>query len=448
MIESRSFQLMSTTGRRWGARVALAGVVFSIAVAPAGAQISPPGGPPAVRVATVTNQAIAAERQFTGRIEAIQSVDLVARVEGYLESVDFEGGNDVQKGDALLQIEQAPYQASLAQAKAQLAASQAAVAGSEADLKNKQLELDRQGTLADRNVVSEANRDTAEAARDMAQANVQSANADVEQAQAQIETAQLNLSYTSITAPIDGRLSKPLVTVGNVVSPNTGTMATLVQLDPIRVAFAVPSAIYTTLLEHVVGSGKPTREHFQPTVVLPNGRLYDKTGRIAFASNEVDPSTGTVTVYADFDNPNALLLPGQFVVVNVTRVDEPKLPTIPATALLQDRQGPYVFVVKSDDTVEQRRVDIARRDATDISISKGLSEGEVVVTGGVQKVSAGLKVNPITTPPPGAASGQSVSSAAGSATAPAPASGSANATTAGSTTAPAAGSSNASSAQN
>ncbi|MEM0906321.1 MAG: efflux RND transporter periplasmic adaptor subunit [Pseudomonadota bacterium] len=392
-------------GRAQGTRRVHAALVLLLAVAgmvglasllaPSSAQDATNAPPPSVLVAPVVSKAISVTSEFTGRVEAIQSVDVQARVEGYLEKVGFEEGTFVKVGDLLYQIEQAPYQADVAQAEAQLAAANASLASANAALRNQEINLQRQQTLVERDTVSQAVLDDATTARDSAQANVQAAEAQIKEAQANLASAKLNLSYTTLRAPIDGRIGKTDVTAGNLISTGSGTMATLVQLDPIRIAFSVPDRLYNDLVERAGNADvSTTRGLFTPTVQLPNGKMYDEQGEIAFASNEIDPSTGTITAYANFANPHGMLLPGAFVVVFVAEAGEASEPSIPASALLQDRDGPYVFVLNTDDVVEVRRITVANRSPTEIAVSEGLSEGETVVVEGVQKIRPGQKVSP------------------------------------------------------
>jgi membrane fusion protein (multidrug efflux system) len=319
-------------------------------------------------------------------------------VEGYLESVEFEDGAQVKKGDVLYQIDEAPYQAALDAAQAQLESAKASKARAEADLKNAQVNLERQQKLLQRDTVSQATVDDATARRDEAAAAVEMAKAQIASAQAAITTAKLNLGYTTITAAIDGRMGKSQVTAGNLISPSSGTMATLVQLDPIRVAFALPDRLYTQFQEAAGNaSAEAARAVFEPRVTLPNGRVYETAGEISFASNEIDPATGTITVYAKFDNPRAFLLPGAFLVVSVARTDVAETPTVPASAILRDQQGPYVFVLSDDDTAKVRRVTLGDRSGAVVGVREGLSEGETVIVEGVQKVVPGGAVRPTST---------------------------------------------------
>lgn len=355
--------------------------------------------PPSVVVAPVQAQEVGRSDQFIGRIQAIQSVDLKARVEGFLEKVNFTEGAFVNADDVLYEIEKAPYQAAVAQAQAQVAAAQAAIAGAKASLKNAQTNLDRQLDLVKRGTVSQAVADDAQAQRDLAAAKVQSAEAELQQARAQLQAAELDLSYTTITAPIDGRIGATNVTEGNLVNPQTGTLATVVQVDPIRVAFSIPESLYVTFAE---ADGQDIRDQaegiFEPTLELPTGKPYGETGRIAFASNRIDPATGSLVVYADFPNGKGVLLPGSFVNVTVQESRRESMPVVPAPAVLQDRQGQYVFVVNDDDRAERRRITSTARVRDGFAVSSGLQVGETVVVSGVQKVRPGEKVRPTAQP--------------------------------------------------
>lgn len=396
-VPSRPDKHRKGRGRLWRGSLtaAVTGALVVAGTAVAQQQSGSAAPPPSVVVAPVVNQEVADSIDFTGRVQAIQSVEIQARVEGYLEEVAFQEGSNVKTGDLLYQIEQGPYQASLAQAQAQLASAKAQLASAQANLNNQELNLRRQQTLVQRDTVSQATVDDAMAQRDAAQADVQAANASIQNAEAQIQTAQLNLSYTTIKAPIDGRLGRTNVTIGNLVSQGSGTMATLVQLDPIRVAFSVPDTLYTNLVEQTgLNAEQAASRLFTPYLQLPNGKTYDKTGTIAFASNEIDPNTGTITAYANFANPQAVLLPGSFVVVKVEQATKTSEPVIQASAVIQDSQGKYVFVLSDKNVAEQRRVTVGQSLGSKVAVTDGLREGEMVVVEGVQKIRAGMTVTP------------------------------------------------------
>ena len=369
-----------------------------LAAGVATAQQAPAGGPPpvvetiAVKLAPVTQQT-----QFVGSVQAIQLVDLRARVEGFLESVNFKEGSFVEAGSLVFEIEKDTYQAALAGAKAQLEAANATLAGAEANLKEADLTLTRQIALVKTNAVAQSSVDQAQASRDAAAATVKQSQAQISQAQAQVDTAQLNLSYTDVSTPISGRIGKALVTVGNLVSPSTGPLATVVQTDPIRVVFSISDREYLAVINAVKPNdqGVPTNtSNYQPRLILPNGVPYDQPGKIAFADNAIDPSTGTIAVYADFPNPHLQLVPGQFVTVQVQSGQATELPVVPAAAVQQDRDGAYVFMLGEGDRATIRRVQLGARVGTDWSVTSGLANGEVIISSGIQKIEPGLVVKP------------------------------------------------------
>ncbi|WMS42867.1 efflux RND transporter periplasmic adaptor subunit [Acuticoccus sp. MNP-M23] len=382
---------------------------LTVGVLPAGAAFaqdsSASAPPPSVVVASVKEETVSKSDEFVGRIVAIQSVDLVSRVEGFLEKLNFDQGKLVKEGDVMVAIEKDQYQAQLAAAQGQLAAAQAQVAAAKAQVKNANFVLQRQLTLLKKGDVSQAKADDAEASRDVAQAQQQQAEAAVAQAKAQIQTAQINLSYTDIKAPISGQIGATSVTVGNLVSAQTGTIATIVQLDPIRVAFSIPETLYTTLSEQNGGSadmaGKD--DFFTPELTLSNGTKYGSDGKISFASNQISAATGSLVIYADFPNPKGMLLPGSFVSVNVKETKGSKLPVVPASAVLQDRDGRYVFVVNDKNQAETRRIETGAQFENGFPVTKGLTSGETVIVQGLQKVRAGITVTPTPMPASSAA---------------------------------------------
>ncbi|WP_296901194.1 efflux RND transporter periplasmic adaptor subunit [Thiohalocapsa sp.] len=350
---------------------------------------------PAVVVAAVESQAVDKTARFVGNIQAIQSVDLKARVEGFLEDVAFEQGSMVDKGQVLYRIEQDQYEADLEQAQGQLAAAQAEALAAAAALEDKQADFERQAALIEKGDTSQTAFDQAKAARDEAKANVQKAKASEQQAQAGVDNAKINLGYTTIASPIAGRIGATSVTEGNLVSTNTGTLATVAQLDPIRAVFSVPSAELIRLQDKVgAATTAEAREAFVPKLVLPDGTQYDKPGKIAFTDNRVDASTGTVAIYADFPNPSGVLLPGQFITVVVHSEDKEHLPVVPAAAVQRTRTGAQVYLVDGDDRVQLRKVQLGPRVDGGYAVTSGLTDGELVIVSGLQKVKPGMTVQP------------------------------------------------------
>jgi membrane fusion protein (multidrug efflux system) len=368
-------------------RKALHGSVILIALTLAGpvlAQSAPPAGapPPAVVTLTVHPQEITRASEFIGHVQAIQSVDVRAQVTGILQRVAFEGGQDVKEGALLYQIEPAQYQAALAAAQAQLKSAQAS-------LLQAQQNFARQQSLFQRQTTAEATLEQAQAQRDIAQANVLAA-------QAQVKTAQINVGYTTINAPIAGRVGATKVTAGNLVGPTTGTLTTVVQLDPIRVVFSVNErALVAYKQKHPGATQEEINARFVPKLRLPGGSMFGQTGRVAFVENQVDPNTGTLPVYADFPNPQDVLLPGMLVTAVISPETPPMGFLVPAGAVEQDAQGKFVLVVGADNKIERRNIDAGNQVEQSIAITKGLQDGDRVVIEGGQKVKPGQIVRPI-----------------------------------------------------
>lgn len=377
---------------------AVAIAVSIAATAPVLAQ-GPGGGskaPPAVVVTAIQSEDVAASQQFLGRIQAIQQVDVVARVEGFLNEVAFKEGEFVKKGALLYQIEQDQYQAQLSAAQAQLATAKAQKSGSEASLKNAQVNLDRQQTLLEKQTVSQSVVDQAQAERDEAAANVQGGQASIESANAQIQTAQINLGYTTIDSPIDGRIGATNVTQGNLVNSQSGTLATVVQVDPIRMVFSIPETYWIQFAQENGLSAATAKgeQAFVPQIQLPDGKAYKAQGKLAFISNQVDQTTGTIAVYADFPNPDGALLPGGYVTAILRQAKEQKLPIVPLSAVQQDRQGRYVFILDTSNKVQERRIETSIQVQDGWAVTSGLMDGDTVVVQGVQKIQPGMEVNP------------------------------------------------------
>jgi membrane fusion protein (multidrug efflux system) len=336
--------------------------------------------PPAVTVAPVFKQDVAPKHTFVGRVDAMQSVQLHALVQGVLQQVAFEQGSDVKEGQLLFVIDPNVYQAQLDQA-------QAALAKAQATLKNDQLTVDRQQKLAGTGDTPQATLDAAVATRDADQAGVTAA-------QAQVQSAQINLGYTKITAPISGRIGVAAITKGNLVSTSTGPLANIVQLDPIRVVFSVDANSLVTAEQQRGSSVHELTQEFLPQIQFGNGTMYDQKGELSFVSNQVDAATGTIPIYASFPNPKNLLLPGQYVSV-VVQPSTPEMQVlVPVAAVQQDNQGKFVLLVGADNKVVQQRFEATRQLDQNWIVDNGLNEGQNVIVDGIQKVHVGQVVNP------------------------------------------------------
>nr|WP_225164958.1 efflux RND transporter periplasmic adaptor subunit [Ensifer sp. IC4062] len=336
--------------------------------------------PPAVVVEKVEVQQVSNPARFTARVETIDAVDIRARVTGFLRAVAFKDGQAVKTGDTLFEIEPDQLEASVASARAQLARA-------EASRESAERTLARNRDLFARNAVSRAVLDDAQAAFDVAAA-------DALVAEAALNTAELNLSYTRIAAPISGSIGRAMFTAGNLVGPDSGSLARVVRLDPIRVAFAMTEGLLVTARQQEASEGPLDPNAFKLSLRLANGTEYDEAGRIEFVENEVDQQTGTVTARAVFPNPHHVLIPGQFVTLSIEGKETPKLPVVPQTAVLQDRAGRFVYLLGQDNTVSQRRIDTGARISNGWAVTTGLNGGEQVVVQGIQRLSDGMTVQP------------------------------------------------------
>lgn len=380
-----------------GRRSFLCTALILLAGAGAFAQGQPAAAPPMVETAAVKLAPVTTQAEFVGSVVAAQQVALTTRVEGFLDSVNFVEGSFVQADSVAFVIEKDTYQATVEGAEAQLEAAKAAEAGAEANLKLQDINLLRQQELLKTNAVSQSTVDQAQANRDNAQAQVDQAKAQILLMQSQLQTAQLNLSYTDIKSPIAGRIGKANITEGNLVSPQSGTLATVVQTDPIRVVFSISDREYLDVVKAI----KPDNQGlaadaaaYQPRLKLPDGTEYDQAGKIAFLDNAIDSATGTIAVYAEFANPQLKLVPGQFVQVTVQAGESVQLPVVPASAILQDQQGAYVFGLDENNRAQIRRVTLGQRVGTNVAVTAGLANGEIVIVSGIQKVRAGIEVVP------------------------------------------------------
>jgi membrane fusion protein (multidrug efflux system) len=359
--------------------VRLVGAAIFCAGSTAVAQ-QPSAPPPAVVVEKVEMQQATNPARFTGRVEAIESVDVRARVTGYLRAVTFRDGQEVKAGDTLFEIEPD-------QLEAQVASAQAQVARAEATRTSAERTLGRNKTLLERNSVSQAAVDDAQAAFDIAVA-------DVQVAQAALTTAKLNLSYTRVNAPISGSVGRATFTAGNLVGSDSGSLVRIVSLDPIRVAFAMAEGLLVTVRQHEAGGNSVDPKAFKLSLHLANGTEYDQPGKIDFVENEVDAQTGTVTARAAFPNPHHILLPGQFITLSIQEKEAAQLPVVPQTAVLQDRKGRFVYLLDKNNAVSQRRIETGARIGNGWAVTTGLNGGEQVVVQGIQRLADGMIVQP------------------------------------------------------
>ena len=344
---------------------------------------------PAVTVLTLQPSAITPGVQFNGRVVAVDTVDLRARVTGFLEQRLFEEGADVNVGDLLFVIEKDPYQAVVEQRQAELASA-------EANRANTAVQLQRGEELVKNNNIPKAEVDQRRAADQMAAAAVL-------EAQAALQQAEINLGYTEIHAPIAGRIGRADLSVGNLVGPDSGVLAPIVSQDPIFVTFPVSQR---QLLDYRRERGHTGRDPVV-RVTLPDGSTYEHPGAVDFVDVQVDESTDTVAVRAELPNPDRILVDGQFVGVRVEAGEPEQVLAVPQASVQVDQAGPYVMVVGGDDTVATRRVTLGDMVGTQAVVRDGLDAGERLIVEGIQKVRPGMAVTASEAQPQRAPQGES-----------------------------------------
>jgi membrane fusion protein (multidrug efflux system) len=337
---------------------------------------------PSVVVTPVVSANIAPSTSNIGHVIAIQSVKIVPRVTAFIDQVNVAQGSFVKTGEVLFTLQKAQYEAALQTAQANLQSAQAA-------LENAQLVYERGSRLNSTGFEAESSLDQAIATRDEDQANVLSAKAN-------LANAELNLSYCTITAPIDGRIGAVTLTKGNLVTSSSGSLATINQLDPIRVVFSVSSN--SPILNSMQASSSGNSS-FKVGLELPDGAKYQYTGKIAFLDNQVDSSTGTVNVYADFRNPRSLLLPGAYVNVETSPAQAQEALMVPVAAVQTDQNSSFVLIVGPDKKVRQQIVALGPQIGQDYVVKSGVAVNDQVIVDGIQKVKVGQAVNVTVQPP-------------------------------------------------
>ena len=369
-------------------RLLTAGAI-AVGVPPATQAQPAAGGPPAVGVVEATKRPITETSEFLGRIEAVNRVSVVARVTAFLEKRLFNEGAEVKTGDELYRLERGPFEADLASKQAQVAQLQAT-------LENAKLTTDRARTLLGGPAGQQSTYDAAIA-------NQRSLEAQVQSAQAQVQSSQINLDYTDIRSPIDGKIGRTAVTEGNVVNPGSGVLTTIVSQDPMYVVFPVS-----------LRAGLELRDRYGPQggleavlirLRLPDGRMYGQSGKLNFVDNTIAQNTDTITVRGEIANPILHrastagvtvheLTDGEFVTVMLEGVQPVEVLAIPRSAVLSDQQGDFVFTVGADNKAEQRRIQLGQSTPTVAAVINGLALGDKVIVEGLQRVRPGQPVSP------------------------------------------------------
>lgn len=350
-----------------------------------------PPPPPEVGVVRPLARAVTPYLEATGSTVAFNDVDLVARVEGFVQSIDYRDGAPVAAGTRLFLIEPAPYQAKLQQAQASYASAQAQYVQSDAEYR-------RQSSLGRSDFASQSAVDQARATRDSNQANVTNQ-------QAAVALAGINLGYTSVTAPFDGVVTQHLVSVGDLVGASGPTrLATIVQLDPIYVTFSISEASVQEIRAGLARAGLTVADlgTIPVEVGLMTDQGYPYHGVLDYVAPQVDSATGTLMLRAILKNPGSALLPGYFVRVRVPRSQKPvESLLVPDVALGSSQAGRYVLVVNDANVVEQRSVQVGARDGALRVIESGLKASDRVVVSGLARAVPGEKVAPAAASMPG-----------------------------------------------
>jgi membrane fusion protein (multidrug efflux system) len=355
-------------------------MIGALAPAPLLAQAPAARPAPAVLVQPAELRTFAQEAMFIGRIEAIEKVELRARVTGFLKAPLFGDGERVKAGQVLFEIEPEPFQATVDQRAAQLASAKAT-------LLNAELQLARAEELIKTNATSKAVVDERTAARDSAIAGVQGAEAALTQ-------ARIDLSYTRIASPIDGRIGRSAFTQGNLVGPESGVLATIVRDDEVYAAFSVSQR------EILEGRRSGATLGGTAFLIMADGSTYPHEGRLDFLDVVVDPRTDARLARAVFPNPEHHLADGQTVRVRYEQRTQERSVAIPQQAIAVDQTGTFVFVVNPQNVVERRQVTLGAQRGGYAAVKEGVSDGELVIVQGHQRVRPGMTVTAQRNPTP------------------------------------------------
>jgi membrane fusion protein (multidrug efflux system) len=361
--------------------------VISLLVAGCGSKQSAPMQMPApeVGVVTVSSQTMPVTTELPGRIDAVRVAEVRARATGILLKRLFIEGSEVKEGDVLFQIDPAPLQADYDSAKASLAKAQATLADAQA-------KTDRYKELVAINAVSKQDYDDALAV------GLQ-AKADVEAAKASMETASLNLGYTNVTAPISGKIGEAKVTEGALVSQSDATqLAVIQQLDPIYFDFTESSTDVLRLRRSFEGGllQKVAPDEAKVTLLLEDGTTYQNPGKLLFSDITVDPTTGMITLRAQFPNPDHILLPGMFARVQLEQAVNQNAISVPQRAVALGGNGSAtVMIVTADNKVEVRTIKLGEAIGDNWNVTDGLKAGDTVIVEGLQKIRPGASVKTV-----------------------------------------------------
>ncbi|HDM8137004.1 TPA: multidrug efflux RND transporter periplasmic adaptor subunit VmeY [Vibrio harveyi] len=318
-------------------------------------------------------------KSYIGRIEAVEDTNITAQVSGYLEARHFDEGQMVEKGQLLYSIEPSSFEAQVASAKAALAQAKAA-------LKKAELDHQRGKNLLPRGSISQSEFDALTA-------TLLGARAELEAANAQLKLAEVNLSYTQIRAPFSGRISDSKVSTGDLLSPSSGILTTLVSLDPVHTSFSVSERERLNLgMDGIKGDGSAESSGVEVQLELENGECFEHLGQLDFLGNRINTQTGTIAMRAVVPNPEQKLLPGQHIKVNLRDKNAKDVIVIPRRAVQTDLEGDFAMVMAEGNVAERRNVELGAQVEQGIIIKEGLNKDDTVITQGLQRVRNGVEV--------------------------------------------------------
>ncbi|MDO6385924.1 efflux RND transporter periplasmic adaptor subunit [Uliginosibacterium sp. 31-12] len=375
--------------------IGVAGLLASLLAGCDGKQDVAKAGPPPVpvRLEKSTRETVPVVTEFVGRAQAYRSVEIMARVEGILETRHFVEGSQVRKGDLLYSLERAPYEAALRDAEASLAKQKATAV-------NAASREARLAPLVKENAISQQEYDNAVA-------SMKESEATVAAAESQVDRAKLNLEYTRILATESGRIGRSEMPEGRLVGKGSPTRLTVIdKLDPIYVSFTISDRDALAFRKALQSGAIQEHGDSVARIIMPDGSQLKPTGRIDFADIEVSESSGTIALRAVLPNPKAELLPGLFVRIELTSGESPNTILVPQQAVMKSPTGHYLWVVDAKGRAERRDVVVGKWQREKWAIDKGLGAGEMVVVEGGQKLSPGAQTF---VPTPAAASAPSVS---------------------------------------
>jgi len=355
----------------------------------------PQARPPEVEVVQVEQKDVPIWNEWVGTLEGLVNAQIKPQVTGYLLRQTYKEGSFVRKGELLFEIDPRTFQAALDQAKAQRANAEGQLAQAEANQVKAQLDVNRYTPLAKEQAVSQQDLDNAVQGNVAAQAQVRAAKAQIDAARAQVDAAQLNLSFTRIVSLIDGIVGVAQAQIGDLVGP-TSLLTTVSTLDPIKVYFPVSEKGYLNYIKENPDAAKRAEQERQLglAMILADGSRYPHEGSFSFADRQVDVKTGTLRLQGLFPNPGNILRPGQFARVRAITTTKKGALLIPQRAVTELQGGYQVAVVGKDNKVSIRPVKVGERVGSLWIVHEGLKPGERVVAEGVQRVKAGMTVNP------------------------------------------------------